>query len=120
MEQALDKTIMKFYPNWQDTNDHDVDAMEQMMVRVQRRAFKNGIDWYANNLWHNCREIPTFNKNTSYFVDNESRYIVTKNGCYIESHIVTSIYDWKQRFYNKVDAWAYLEDILPTNKEEQQ
>ena len=48
MKQALDNTVIEYYPNWQDTNDHDVDAMEQMMIRVQRRAFKKRINASRN------------------------------------------------------------------------
>lgn len=41
----LDAFITETYPDWPETSNEKLDAMEQSMVRVQRQACKKGADW---------------------------------------------------------------------------
>ena len=103
MKQALDNTVIEYYPNWQDTNNSNVDAMEQMMVRIQRRSFKNGIDWYINNLWHDAdNEQP---------IINSSVVVMSKDKKELE--VKHKVFGVLKGYY-----WCYLKDILPTIIEE--
>lgn len=99
-KQALDNIVTEYYPNWQDTNVNDVDAIEQMIVRIQRGSFKNGIDWYINNLWHDANnEQPIINSTVVVMLKGKKELEV--------KHNVLSVL---KGYY-----WCYLKDILPTN-----
>ena len=74
-------------------------------------AFKDGIDWLLNNLWHPANEIPC-----------EGKYIVVEYNIagtfkdYISFKRLEGFigYDWIP--YSKsarVARWLYIEDLLP-------
>lgn len=80
------------------------------------KDFKEGIDWYRNNVWHPASQKPAG-------VDDAGRdiLIVTMGPEYYGNklqtwHIVSYMtWEWVKAQAGEFEKWAYLEDLLPDN-----
>lgn len=82
---------------------------EGVDVSMRRDAFKAGVEWFKEALWHDAKEEPDKNK----------RILV--NWLYkgkICSDIIRTVCDWQHTVmvYN-VTKWCYIDDLLPKGGE---
>ena len=86
---------------------------EGLETSMRRDAFKAGVDWFKNALWHDASEEPELNKKlvvqyTNYMGDID--YEVDTNDPLI------SWKDWVMSY--RIFKWCYIEDILSKGGEE--
>lgn len=88
----------------------------QYLEEKPAKDFKEGTDWYRNNVWHPASEKPAG-------VDNTGRdiHIVTMGPEYYGNKLQTwhifsyMSWEWVKLHAGEFDKWAYLEDLLPDN-----
>lgn len=73
-------------------------------------AFKAGADWRINSVWHKPCDIAEPGKDCLVeHMDGDGNVCIRIDW--------RSEYEWVQAcHYDKVLRWAYVEDLLPTNK----
>ena len=87
---------------------HAPEIDEGVYVASERNAFKNGIKWFKENLWHSTKEEP-----------QQGEPIITKwwdevDGASYETDNTGCVNNWKEYCSrNNIMAWCYLSDILP-------
>ena len=88
----------------------------QYLEEKPAKDFKEGTDWYRNNVWHPASEKPAG-------VDDAGRdiLIVTMGPEYYGNKLQTwhlfsyMTWEWVKLHAGEFDKWAYLEDLLPDN-----
>lgn len=73
---------------------------EDLYEYATRDAFKSGIEWFKENLWHPVSEVPT--RYDTYLVK-------TKQGCLDFCHFATE--KWHSTDVGTVVEWLDLSDI---------
>lgn len=73
---------------------------EDLIEYLMRNAFKSGIEWFKENLWHPVSEVPT--RYDTYLVK-------TKQGCLDFCHFATE--KWHSKDVGTVVEWLDLSDI---------
>lgn len=64
--------------------------------------FKAGAQWQRNNVWHEASEMPQAEK---------IALMINIYGGYMINHAINTALYW-----NKVDKWAYIDDLLPKSE----
>ena len=76
-------------------------------------SFTEGANWRINSVWHTTADIPTTGKHclVEYETDGKVQYRV----------------DWRNEYewvlachYDRIIRWAYIEDLIPEKKEDEQ
>lgn len=85
---------------------HEPEIDEGCNVSARREAFKDGVDWFKENIWHNTTEQPI--EFTPILVqwlnDGKIEY---------ETDEHPQNFDWQRCFKeNNVIKWCYLFDII--------
>lgn len=86
---------------------HAPEIDEGIYVSMRRDAFKDGIKWFKENLWHSTKERP-----------QQDEPIITKwwdevDGVSYETDRIGSSQDWNGYCArNNIMAWCYVSDIL--------
>ena len=88
----------------------------QYLEEKPAKDFKEGTDWYRNNVWHPACEKPAG-------VDDPGRdiLIVTMGPEYYGNKLQTwhifsyMTWEWVKAQAGEFEKWAYLEDLLPDN-----
>lgn len=85
---------------------HEPEIDEGCNVSARREAFKDGVDWFKENIWHNTTEQPI--EFTPILVqwlnDGKIEY---------ETDEHPQNFDWQRYFKeNNVIKWCYLSDII--------
>ena len=86
------------------SNDNTYGKLPAQYGLIARNLYKDGADWYRNNVWHEISEDPT-EFDSPFLLINSSTCDLFK--C-----------DYLDVFKNvakKFDKWAYIEDLLPDN-----
>lgn len=68
------------------------------------RAFMKGADWRINSVWHDAKDTPQERRFCLYILKDGSY------GCGYYHKRDNTI--WYEQF-EKVDKWAYFEDLVP-------
>ena len=82
---------------------------EGIETSMRRDAFKAGVDWFKQVLWHDVSEKPEFN-----------RRLITQHITLMEElgyDLTTNIPAYPWELYVKgahITKWCYIEDILPS------
>lgn len=85
---------------------HEPEIDEGCNVSARREAFKDGVDWFKENIWHNTTEQPI--EFTPILVQwlNDSKIEY-------ETDEHPQNFDWQRCFKeNNVIKWCYLSDII--------
>lgn len=85
---------------------HEPEIDEGCNVSARREAFKDGVDWFKGNIWHNATEQPI--EFTPILVQwlNEGKIEY-------ETDEHPQNFDWQKCFKeNNVIKWCYLSDII--------
>lgn len=86
---------------------HAPEIDEGIYVSMRRDAFKDGIKWFKENLWHSTKEEPQRNEP-----------IITKwwdevDGVCYEADSIGNSQNWNEYCSrNNIMAWCYISDIL--------
>ena len=73
----------------------------------KKRAFRSGINWFLDNLWHDASEEPKENIDilVEYLYDNDRKFV--KLGFH-----KPSFYPWQQKIINeRITRWLYIDDL---------
>lgn len=87
---------------------HVPEIDEGIYVSMRRDAFKDGIKWFKENLWHSTKERP-----------QQDELIITKwwdevDGVCYETDSISNSQDWSGYCVrNNIMAWCYISDLLP-------
>lgn len=79
---------------------HQPEIGEDLIEYSMRDAFKSGIEWFKENLWHDASEKPA--RYDTYLVK-------TKQGCLDFCHFATE--KWHSNDVGTVVEWLDLSDI---------
>lgn len=82
---------------------------EGIETSMRRDAFKAGITWFTNTIWHDANKEP-----------EHSRYILAQRRTFIGElryylYKTNSTYPWELNVRDlRIIKWCYIEDILPS------
>ena len=88
--------VMKEHHIDDDTNEPIYDGVDLEI------AFRDGIDWFVNNLWHDGKEEPL--KNKPLLVLYKQDGITYQSTCSLQEGELWSEFS--------VTKWCYIEDLL--------
>lgn len=74
-------------------------------------AFKSGINWFLDNLWHDASEEPKENVDIlyEYWFDNSKKF------CRMDIHKPS--YSWQEKIINnRITRWLYIDDLMKGEK----
>lgn len=81
---------------------------EGLETSMRRDAFRDGVDWFKNALWHDASEEPT--RDEKIIVQYED----WGGDIDYDLDIHYPIYSWKHKVEEiNVTKWCYLADLLP-------
>lgn len=75
-------------------------------------AFKAGINYFLNNLWHDASEEPKESVDIlyEYWFDNSKKF------CRIDKH-KPFYYSWQEKIINnRITRWLYIDDLMKGEK----
>ncbi|MFR4399121.1 MAG: hypothetical protein ACLT4A_11180 [Anaerobutyricum soehngenii] len=105
-EKKIEETAHEY--SWFNSDDEE----GQLSVK---RAFKKGINWFLDNLWHNTSEVPDKRK---YIIVEYSNKKVSRDA--FAPYDIHWLYKdftgepWKQLIKNeKITRWLYIDDLFP-------
>lgn len=85
---------------------HEPEVDEGCNVSARREAFKDGVDWFKKNIWHNATEQPT------EFMPILVQWL-NEGKIEYETDEHPQNFDWQRCFKeNNVIKWCYLSDII--------
>lgn len=82
-------------------------AKEGIETSMRRDAFRAGVEWFKNTLWHDAKDVPEIHKGILVQWKYKGRI------CY-ETNLTEREYDWQYTViaYNII-KWCYLADLFP-------
>lgn len=101
-KEQIDKAVDEYigYPREMD---------EGIETTMRRNAFKDGVDWRINSVWHKPEEVPEVDKNMLIKSVKGCKLLIitTRLSPYWDSIVAN----------NQITSWAYVEDLIPTEDE---
>ena len=88
----------------------------QYLEEKPAKDFKEGTDWYRNNVWHPASEEPKDKAQCLVIAKRKSKDIVTySNQFFYKGHVVAD--PCKLYALSDIIMWADMEDLLPDTEE---
>ena len=87
------------------SNDNTYSKLPAQYGLIARDLYKDGADWYRNNVWHDASEDVGTNE-PILVLDEEGRGVTTDR-----ERLIRGWGEWGKGFCR----WAYVEDLLPDN-----
>ena len=87
----------------------------QYLEEKPAKDFREGTDWYRNNVWHPASEEPKDKAQCLVISRRKSKDVVTySNQFFYKGHVIS----YPCRLYALTDIvmWADMEDLLPDTK----
>lgn len=85
---------------------------EGVEVSMRRDAFKAGVEWFKNALWHDTKEEPKIDKPIII------QYASLVNGVSYDRNRHIAEYPWERHVENlNILKWCYIDDLLPKGGE---
>ncbi len=76
-------------------------------AKIESEAFMKGAEWRINSVWHDANEQPDRGKDIIVMYSNKSCRVFLPNG--IWDNLIK---------VDKFIKWAYIEDLLPNTKDD--
>ena len=84
----------------------------QYLEKKPAKDFKEGTDWYRNNMWHDVNEPPICGDSLVTTI-----IVKIKNKKSIVPYYLIKGTSWSNiTIRDVIDKWAYMEDLLPDKK----
>lgn len=85
---------------------------EGIETYMRRDAFKAGVDWFKQALWHNASKKPQGSAAILYLWHDE------QGGMHVGIDSIFDDLEWKKFVEcNKITKWCYINNILPKGGE---
>ena len=86
---------------------------EGIETSMRRDAFRDGVEWFKEAIWHDASEEPEFNKRILV----QHKTLMEEVGFHLDTHVST--YPWELNVRDlRITKWCYLADLLPKGGEE--